>query len=150
MLKELKQTIREDVVRFLKTGKHDEAVALRNLLAEIKNDEIAKHQEATDQVVTALIRKQVKRLEDAMGMFEKGGREDLAQANRKEIALLSVYLPAQMSDEELEKRVRVVIEAHKGEAQGARIIGIVVKELVGVAESSRIAQLVQKVLTPKV
>ncbi len=142
----LKQTIKDDSVALLKAGKTEGAVVLRNLLAEISNAEIELKHELTDAETVTLLRKQVKKLTDAATMFEEGGRDDLAEENKLEIEAISTYLPAEISDEELEKNVRMVLEKLDPSIQGGRRIGAVVKELAGTVEPSRISKMVQKLM----
>lgn len=142
----IKQTIKDDSVALLKEGKTEESVVLRNVLAEISNVEIESKHELTDTEIVAVLHKLVKKLEDAATMFEEGGRDDLAEENKLEIEALSKYLPAEISDEELEKNVRMALEKLDPSIQGGRRIGAVVKELAGTVEPSRISKMVQKLM----
>jgi len=121
---------------------------LRNLLAEISNAEIELKHELTDAETVTLLRKQVKKLKDAALMFEEGGRDDLAEENKLEIEAISKYLPAEISDEELEKNVRIALEKLDPSIEGGRRIGAVIKELAGRdgVESSRISKMVLKLM----
>ncbi len=85
--------------------------ALRFLLSEIKNLEIEKRHELDDQELIQLIRQQVKKQEEAVALFTKGGRRDLVDKGRKEIEFMSIYLPQQIPQEEVDKVVREVIES---------------------------------------
>ena len=144
----IKQTIKDDSVALLKEGKTEESVMLRNVLAEMNNVEIERKHELTDAEAVAVLHKLVKKLEDAVIMFEEGGRDDLAEENKLEIAALSKYLPAEMSDEELEKNVRTALEKLDPSIEGGRRIGAVVRELASLegAEPSRISKMVQKII----
>src|SRR5207248_11629075 len=81
---------------------------LRLLKAALKNATIEKvgaERELNDADVIAVIRKQVKQREDSIESFEKGGRAELAEKEKAEIAVLSQYLPQAMSAAELQKIV---------------------------------------------
>ena len=65
--------------------------------------------ELEDAEATQVIRKQVKQRQDSIESFEKGGRPELAEKEKAELAILNAYLPAAMSDEELTRVVRETI-----------------------------------------
>ena len=108
-----------------------------------------------DETAIAVLRKQIKQREDAAEGFEKGGRPDSSASERAEITVLSAYLPASLSPEELEKIVREVI-AEVGAALGASVgvgkaqMGAVMKaaqaKAEGRADGKSLSALVQKLL----
>ena len=132
------------MITALKAKESKKVTILRSLISQIKNAEIDKHRELTDEEVVAVIRKQLKSINDAKLMFEKGGRTDLVEENEYEMKVLSSYVPAEMPEDELLSRIKTVIEAHPEVTNMGQKIGLVVRELKGVAESSRIAGLVNK------
>jgi uncharacterized protein YqeY len=142
----LRQKVTEDMIVALKAKDTKRLNVVRTLLSQIKNVEIDKKAELNDEEVVSVIRKQVKALNDSVAMFEKGGRMDLAAENKAEIELLSGYLPAEMADGELEAKVKAVMEAHKEVSNPGQLTGMVVRELKGVAESSRVAAMVKKLV----
>ena len=141
----IQDTLQQKSIEFLKAGNREDSQILRDVIAEIKNKEIDLQHPLTDAEVITLMQKMVKKLEEANEEFQSGGRDDLAEENEHEIELLKQFLPAELTDEEIEKRVRVVIAAHPGVERGP-LTGMVIKELAGVAESSRIARAVAKVI----
>ena len=140
---QLMEQVRSELVTAQKAQAALKVSVLRNLLAEAKNKEIDLQHELTDEELLTVIRKQVKVLEEAKKMFAAGGRDDLASANQAEIALLGVYLPAEMSEDELKEKVLAVIEAHSEITNVGQLTGMVIRELKDVAESSRIAGMVR-------
>ena len=132
------------MVTALKAKEEKKLMVLRGLIAQIKNVEIDKHAPLSDEEVVAVVRKQIKTTSEAKAMFEKGGRADLVSENEAELKVLSAYVPAQMSDAALEKKVEAMVEAHAEITNIGQLIGLAVRELKGVAESSRIAELVKK------
>jgi uncharacterized protein YqeY len=101
-----------------------------------------------DDLVLRIIRREVKRREEAAQAFSAGGRADSARKEEAEAIVLRAYLPAQISDEELEREVAGVI-AEVG-AASPRDLGAVMKaaspKLAGRAEGGRIAGVVRKLL----
>lgn len=144
----IQEKIQQDIVDALKAGRHDDTQILRGVMAEIKNREIDEKKELQDSEVIALMQKMVKKIEEANEQFLTGGRDDLAEENMHEIALLKQYLPAELSDEEVEKKVREVVAKHSGVERGP-LTGIAIKELAGIVESSRVAKAVNKILNEK-
>lgn len=76
---------------------------LRYLRSEIKNAEIAKRGELSDDEVSQLIQRQIKQRRESAEQFEKGKRQDLVDAEHAQIAILEQYLPPQLDDEKLER-----------------------------------------------
>lgn len=79
---------------------------LRLLISEINNAKIAKGENLTDQEVTVVIQKEVKKRKEAAAGFRQGGREDLATKEETESKVLESYLPDQLSNEELTNLVK--------------------------------------------
>src|SRR5438067_996658 len=88
-----KEAVRLSVVRGLVASFTNELVSLKRLTTE----------ELSDEEVLAVIRRQVKQRKDSIEQFTKGGRSDLADNEKTELAILETYLPAQMSREEVMK-----------------------------------------------
>ncbi|RCS28428.1 GatB/YqeY domain-containing protein [Polaribacter sp. WD7] len=99
----------------------------------------------TDQELK-IIQKQVKQRKDSAAVFLKQNREDLAKPELAEIAVLEQFLPAALSEEEIEESVKSVI--HRVGASGmkdmGKVMGIVSKELAGQADGKTISTLVKK------
>jgi uncharacterized protein YqeY len=124
---------------------------LRMLKAALKNTAIEKggaEAQLDDAEATQVIRKQVKQRRDSFESFEKGGRPELAEKEKAEIAILEQYLPAQIGAEELSRLVREAI-AEAGATSKAQM-GAVMKALgpkvAGRADGRTISQEVQKQL----
>ena len=120
---------------------------IRGILAEIKNKEIEKKALLSDDEVVMVIKKTKKELLESIESFTKGNRADLVDEAQKQLKVVNSYLPPELSDEELQKAVNVLIEKNKEAiAQNPKsIIGICMKELKSKAESSRILAALQKV-----
>ena len=124
---------------------------LRMLKAALKNTAIEKggaEAQLDDAEATQVIRKQVKQRQDSFESLEKGGRPELAEKEKAEIAILEQYLPAQIGAEELSRLVREAI-AEAGATSKAQM-GAVMKALgpkvAGRADGRTISQEVQKQL----
>ena len=119
--------------------------------SDIRNAEINNKgkEELTESEVLAVIMKGVKLREDSLAEFTKGGRQDLIDQTKEEIAILKSYLPAALSDEELTEIIRKAI-AETG-AQGPKGIGLIMKTVLpqvqGRADGSRISKLAKTLLS---
>jgi len=101
-----------------------------------------------DELVVRLARKEVKRREEAIEVYRKAGRTDSARREEAEMAVLKTYLPAAMSEQDVEAEVAAVIALLKPE--GPKGFGIVMKEatarLAGRAEGAQVAAAARKLL----
>jgi uncharacterized protein YqeY len=145
---ELKQTLLSDLKGAMKSKDSLKVDTLRLIISEIKNREIDLHEELGDEAITSLLTTQIKKRKEAASMFEKGGRTDLKEKEEKEIAIIQVYLPEQVGEEELKQRIQAVI-AETG-AQGPKDMGkvmkVVVPEFKGKAEGDQIRKIVTELL----
>jgi uncharacterized protein len=139
----------KDAMRAKDAGKLN---VLRMLKSAMKNAAIEKGgaaAELDDAEATQVIRKQVKQRQDSIESFEKGGRAELAAKEKEELAILSTYLPQQMSGDELAAAVRETI-AEVGATSRAEM-GAVMKalqtKLAGRADGKTLSQEVQRQLS---
>jgi len=102
---------------------------LRLLTAAIKQREVDERIELDDAAVLGVIEKMIKQRRESIAQFEKGARQDLADAEKAEVQVLSAYLPAQMSDAEIQREVEAAIAASG--ASGAKDMGKVMAALKG-------------------
>lgn len=142
----IKQKIQENAIGALKSKDEKTLSVLRYLLSQIQNKEIDKKQDLSDEEVVQLIRKSIKDLNEAAGMFQKGGREDLVSQNKEQIKILSTYLPEEPSDEELKGEIKKIIKENKDlyQQNPKALMGICVKTLKSKADPERIAELFSK------
>lgn len=105
------EQLRADVVAALKAHDSVTTLALRTADAAIQRAAMDQNKPIDDALVVATLRKAVKTLAEAKADFEKGGRAELAAANANEIKLLEKYLPAGLSDAQLDAILVEVIAA---------------------------------------
>ncbi len=141
----IREQIQADMYAALKEKMADRVSVLRGVMSDIKNQEIDKKAELTDAEVVVLIRKQVKTLTEAKEMFLSGGREDLAADNDREMEILKAYLPKEISDADLETKVRECLAKHNEVDNPGRLIGLCVRELSDLADSGRVAATVRRI-----
>src|SRR4029079_6932919 len=126
----LQQRVDSDLKEAMRAKDGTKLGVLRMLKSALKYAAIAKsgaESELSDAEAIQVIRKQAKQRQDSIESFEKGGRTELADKEKEELALLNTYLPQAMSAEELEKVVRETI-AERGATSKAQM-GAVMKAL---------------------
>ena len=118
---------------------------VRLLLAAIKQREVDERIELDDAAVLGVIEKMIKQRRESIAQFEKASRTDLADAEKAEVQVLSAYLPAQMSDAEIQKQIDSAIS--ETGAAGAKDMGKVMAalkaKLAGKADMGKVSALVK-------
>lgn len=122
---------------------------IRMVEAAIKNAEIEKRgTELAESDILAILQRQVKQRRESIEQFTQGGREDLAENERVEIAIIEAYLPQQLSREEVEERARSVIGqvGAAGPGDRGKVMGMLMKDLRGQADGSLVNAVVGELL----
>ncbi len=148
---EILKTIEQDFKRAMEQGQRETLATLRLLKASLQNKEIElrpKKQKLNDEMAMEVIQREIKKRREAIEMFEKGGRNDLAEKEKKEAEILSKYLPEQLSDEEIRKVVLRTIQTFGavGPQDLGRVIGKAMLELKGRAEGNKVREIIKKEL----
>ncbi len=112
----LKDQIIEDMKSAMKAGEKERLKVVRLMLAAVKQIEIDKRIELDDAAVLSVLDKMVKQRRDSVEQFQNGGRNDLADIELAEIAVLDTYLPEQLSDTELDALIDEAISATGAES----------------------------------
>lgn len=145
----LRQKLQDDQISALKAGDKIKLNVLRFILAQIKNKEIDKKSELDDEETIVVLRKVVKELKESVEAFEKGGRKELVDENKKQLEIASVYLPVEINDKELKKEVEKVIKENQDVFDNNKkaIIGICIKQLKPKADPGRIMKVLQQFMS---
>ena len=107
----LKSRIQEDMKSAMRAAAKERLGTIRMLMAAIKQREVDERIELDDTQILAVIDKMVKQRRESITQFEAGGRQDLVAKEAEELKLLSDYLPAQLSDAELDALISEAIAA---------------------------------------
>jgi uncharacterized protein YqeY len=137
--------LQQDLTAARKAGDKAGVTVLGTTIAEVKNREIELRRDATDDDVVDVVRKAIKRRREAIEMYVKGKRDDLAATERAEATTLERYLPAQVDDAEIRAAVRAAIEGGAGNI-GA-VMGRVAPQFKGRAEGSTINAIAREELS---
>ena len=144
----LRETISTEVKNAMKAKDTKKRDALRLLMAAFKQVEVDERKVLSDEDVIKIIQTQVKRRNDSATQYKDAGRDDLLQIELDEIAFYEVYLPAQMSDDELTTAVKAIIEKVGATSMKdmGKVMGMASKELSGKADGKRINECVKTIL----
>ena len=132
----LKERITEDMKTAMRSGEKDRLAVIRLLQAAIKQREVDERITLDDAQVTSVLEKMIKQRKESVVAFEKGGRADLVSKENAEIAVLQPYLPAQLSDAELDALIAEAI-ASTGAASVkdmGKVMGVVKSKAAGKAD----------------
>jgi hypothetical protein len=132
----LKARVTEDMKNAMRAKDSARLSTIRLLLAAIKQREVDERIELTDADVRAGIDKMVKQRRDSIAQFEAGHRMDLADAERAEVAVLQAYLPAPLSDAEIDALIAEAIASTGavGLAGMGKVMGVLKPTLAGRAD----------------
>jgi len=144
----LEDQIRKDLKSAQKQKEALEVSVLRLALSALHNRQIEKQEKLTDEDVVSVLRTQVKQRKESIEAFKKGGRSELARKEKEELAILSKYLPQEISKEELAKIVDKIISSTgaSGPSDFGKVMGRVMGQVKGRAEGATVAALVKKKL----
>ena len=137
----LKERITEDMKAAMRAKETARLSAIRLLLSAMKQREVDERIELTDADVMGIIEKMIKQRRESIVQYEKGGRNDLADAEKFELGILSSYLPAQLSDAEVEAAVVAAI-AEAGAAgikDMGKVMALLKPRLAGRADMGRLS-----------
>ncbi|MFQ5451015.1 MAG: GatB/YqeY domain-containing protein [Nitrospinaceae bacterium] len=147
----LKEKLLSDLKGALKARDTVRLNTIRILISEIKNQEIRQKKVIDDAAVVAIVVSQVKKRKEAAALYDKGNRPELSQKEKQEIEILQTYLPEQVPEEDLRRRIQEIIkelDAH-GTGEMGRIMKTVVPEFKGKADNQLIKNLVSEYLVQK-
>lgn len=143
----LKETLGNTLRTAMKSGDKERVALTRYLLAQIQNREIEKHGRGenavlTDEEIVEVFQKEVKKRTEAVALFRKGNRNDLADSEEKEIALIREYLPAELDASEIEAVVDKLMEG--GLADFNSLMREAMKQLKGRVDGRKVGEIIKR------
>ncbi len=144
----LKEQLASDLRDAIRQRDETRKIAIRLTLTAIKISEVEKGSELDDAAVLVILGKEVKQRRESIREFEKGGRQDLVAKEQEELTLLQVYLPPQVSRDEIVQAAREVIAEVDAGGPGdkGKVMSVLVKRLAGRAEGREINEVVTEIL----
>jgi len=145
---DLEKKLAEDMKQAMKSGDTLKRDTLRMLIASVKNAWMAKQADLTDADVLGVISKEVKRRQESIDAFKKGGRTDLVVKEEAEMVVLQAYLPEQLSHAEIVAAVKEVIGTVGAQGLGdkGKVMQQLMPKLKGKADGKEINDVVTKLL----
>ena len=138
---ELKARIQTDTTEAMKARDKQRVAALRLVNAEIKRVEVDERRELTDDDVISVLNRMLKQRRDALSQFEQAGREDLAAKERFEIDVINTFMPAALSDAEVDALIeQVVVSTGASEMKDmGKVMGALKGEIAGRADMGAVS-----------
>ncbi|MBY0570355.1 MAG: GatB/YqeY domain-containing protein [Burkholderiaceae bacterium] len=145
----LKEQITDDMKAAMRAKEAGKLGTIRLLTAAMKQKEVDERVELDDGMILAIIEKMIKQRKDSIQQFEAGARQDLADIEKAELAVLSTYMPAALSDEEVQAAVvAAVAETGAAGPQDMRkVIDVLKVKLAGRADMGKVSGLVKAALS---
>ena len=145
----LKEQITEDMKAAMRAKDSGRLATIRLLTAAIKQKEVDERIDVSDEQVLAIIEKMIKQRKDSISQFEAGGRQDLANIEKAELAILSTYMPAAMSEAEVQAEVAAAVTAvgAAGPQDMGKVMGVLKPKLAGRADMTAVSAMVKAALT---
>ena len=145
----LKEKISEDMKAAMRAKESGKLATVRLIIAAIKQREVDERIELSDEQVLSVIEKMIKQRKDSISQFEAGGRQDLADIEKAEMVVLSAYMPAQMSEAEVQAEVAVAVAqvGAAGPQDMGKVMGVLKGKLAGRADMTAVSAAVKAALS---
>ena len=147
----LKQQIDQDIKSAMLAKKKDELTALRAIKSAILLAETEKGagNDLSKEAEIKLLTKAAKQRNESAELFAQKGRDDLSSKERFEFEIISIYLPEQLSDDELKSEISTVISeiGASGMQDMGKVMGAATKRLAGKADGKKISEMVKSILS---
>ncbi|MBC5767191.1 GatB/YqeY domain-containing protein [Ramlibacter albus] len=144
----LKEKITEDMKAAMRAKETEKLGAIRLLTAAIKQKEVDERLELDDTAVIGIVDKLIKQRKDSIEAFQKASRQDLADKEEAELKVLSAYLPARLSAEEVAAEVKAIVAevGAKGPGDMGKVMGAAKQRLAGKADMGQVSAAVKAAL----
>ena len=144
----LKEKITEDMKTAMRAKDSERLGTIRLLQAAMKQKEVDERIELDDVAVVAIVDKLIKQRKDSITAFEGAGRQDLADKEKSEMAVLQAYLPERMSAEETLAAVKAIVAelGAAGPSDMGKVMGVVKTRLAGKADMGQVSAAVKAAL----
>jgi hypothetical protein len=145
----LREQISEDLKAAMRSGETARRDTIRLLLAALKQREVDERKTLTDADVLGVIEKMIKQRRDSISQFEQGGRQDLADKEKQELALLQTYMPRALGEDEIAAAVTAAVAAAGAAAPAdmGKVMALLKPQLAGRADMSKVSAAVRAQLT---
>ena len=142
---EIKDRINDDVKAAMRSKDKERLGALRLIQAAFKQKEVDERIELNDEQTLAILDKMAKQHRDSIDQFKKANRDDLVEVEQKELNIIEEYLPAQLSDDEINTLIEGAISETGAESMKdmGKVMGILKGQLQGRADMGKVSGLIK-------
>jgi len=144
----LKEELLSNMKEAMKSKDSVKLGAVRGVISAVKNQEIDLKKELSEEEILTIVSREVKKRKEAAVLYEKGNRPELKDKEIQEMKILQTYLPEQVSEKDLRRRIQEVIDetGAEGMKDFGKIMKILVPEFKGKADNSLIKELANEYL----
>ncbi len=144
----LKDQITEDMKTAMRARDSERLGTIRLLQAAMKQREVDERIALDDAAIVAIVDKLIKQRKDSITAFEGAGRQDLADKEKAELAVLAAYLPERMSEAEIAQAVQAIVQETGASGPGdmGKVMGAVKARLAGKADMGQVSAAVKAAL----
>jgi uncharacterized protein YqeY len=144
----LKQRINDDVKTAMRAKEKTRLLALRMIMAAFKQKEVDERIELNDDEVLTILDKMAKQLRDSINQFQKAGRTDLVEKENFELEIVQSYLPAALTDEEINQLIKSAIDETDASSMKdmGKVMGILKPKVQGRTDMGKLSGLVKQQL----
>ncbi|ADU29859.1 GatB/YqeY domain-containing protein [Evansella cellulosilytica] len=141
--------LNQDMKDAMKKKEKQRLSVIRSVKSLLQNEAIKHGAELSEEDELTVLNREMKQRKESLHEFEQANREDLVEKTKVEIELLKVYMPSQLSDEELQQIVKETIEevGASNKADMGKVMGAIMPKVKGKADGGKVKQLVQTLLT---
>ncbi len=138
--------IEKDYQQAFKNREESEVSTLRLLLAALKNEKIKKMVDLAEEDIIKIIKSEIKKRKEAIEEYQKAARQELADKEQAELIILEKYLPKQMNEQEIKKKVKEILAKITEKDNLGQVMGQVMAELKDKADGSLVRKAVEEEL----
>jgi len=146
----LLERLNEDMKQAMKNKEKEKLSVIRMLKAALQNEAIKLgHQQLSEEEELTVLSREVKQRKDSLHEFQKANRDDLAQKVQNELAFVDIYMPEQLTDDEVETLVKEAIlkSGATSKVDMGKVMGILMPKVKGKADGALVSKLVQRHLS---
>ncbi|PJJ97054.1 glutamyl-tRNA amidotransferase [Lysobacteraceae bacterium NML03-0222] len=145
----MKTRLVDDMKAAMKSGDKARLAVIRLINAAIKQKEVDERVELDDAAVLAVLEKMVKQRRDSISQYEAASREDLAQVERDELAIIDAYLPEKLGEDAIKAAIEAAIAqtGAQSPADMGKLMGVLKPQLAGQADMGLVSKLIKARLT---
>lgn len=145
----LLERLNNDMKQAMKNKEKDKLSVIRMIKASVQNETIKLGHDLTDEEELTVLSRELKQRKDSLHEFEKAGREDLVEKIRTELTFVELYMPKQLSEEELADIVKTTISevGANSKAEMGKVMAAIMPKVKGKADGSLVNKLVQQHLS---